>query len=341
MLGLSGALDTNDNVLTLAEIIRRNVSIEWFEGVALVRAITDQLASVSSPTIPELHQVELSSSGRVSISGGTSTDEPVRRLGQLLQATFGRTDPPVQLRLMISQATAPTPAFGSIREFDEVLGYYERPNRETALQALYERAASAPVIAETLSTPTLDALAPLPSKERPKPPKPPKSPEARRRQTRFAFVAALLMAIVAAGVYAYRNLNATESEQVAEIAAKASDVVGTAVVTGLSKVTETVGLGRLVTEPSNEPAPAPFPPTAPVAETPTPSTRRASPEPLPSVAIPVQVFDLDVKPSLLASAEPTPGSEAPAEAAPAPSNSGTEPDMYTPANSEVVPPIAT
>ena len=345
MLGLSRPNDyssSSDNVLTLAEILRRSVSIEWHEGVALVRATIDRLgSSSSSASIPELHQVELAPSGRVDVTGGSVTDEPVRRLGQLLQATFGRSDPPVQLRLMISQATAPTPAFGSIREFDEVLGYYERPNRDASLQALYERAAAAPPMTETQANVTLDTLAPLPSKDRPKPPKPPKSPQARRQQRKLAFMAAVLLVLVAAGVYTYRNLNATESQQVAEIAAKASDVVGSAVVTGLSKVTETVGLGRLVSEPSNAPPPAPAPTSvltpAPAASD---STRRAAREPLPSVAIPVQVFDLDVKPSVIPSPDEPASAPAPDAETPAPtSNGGNEPDMYTPAHGEVSPPI--
>ena len=45
MLGLSGPI-SSENALTLADILRRTVVIEWFEGVALVRAIIDRLNSV-------------------------------------------------------------------------------------------------------------------------------------------------------------------------------------------------------------------------------------------------------------------------------------------------------
>ena len=57
MLGLSGPI-SSENALTLADILRRTVVIEWFEGVALVRAIIDRLNSSSSSSVPELHQVE-------------------------------------------------------------------------------------------------------------------------------------------------------------------------------------------------------------------------------------------------------------------------------------------
>ena len=342
MLGLSGPTSSSsENALTLADILRRNVAIEWFEGVALVRAIIDRLSSSSPSSVPELHQVELSSSGRVDVNGGSSTDEPVRRLGQLLQATFGRSDPPVQLRLMISQATAPTPAFASVREFDEVLGYYERPNREASLQALYERAAAAPPAHDSGKTPTLDALAPLPTQEQKKPIKPPKSPEVKRRQRRLA-IAAVGLLLIAGGLAQYvRNLGAAESEQVSEMAAKAGDVVGSAVVSGLSKVTETVGLGRLVSE-SDANATPPAPVLTPSLQMPVASGRRGPREPLPAQAIPVLVYDLDIRPSMVSSS----GGEAAAipppaatDAATPTSNGGPETDTFTPANTEVVPPI--
>jgi hypothetical protein len=343
MLGLSGPTSSpSENALTLADILRRNVVIEWFEGVALVRAIIDRLTSSSSSSVPELHQVELSSSGRVDVNGGSSTDDPVRRLGQLLQATFGRSDPPVQLRLMISQATAPTPAFASVREFDEVLGYYERPNREASLQALYERAAAAPPPQVSGSTPTLDTLAPLPTPEQKKPAKPPKPPEVKRRQRRLA-IAAIGLLLIAGGLAQYaRNLGAAESEQVSEMAAKAGDVVGSAVISSLSKVTETVGLGRLVSE-SEANATPPAPALTPTLQMPVATSgRRGTREPLPAQAIPVLVYDLDIRPSMLSSS----GEEAAAmpvpsetEAAVPTSNGGPETDMFTAADSDVVPPI--
>ena len=87
MLGLSGPI-SSENALTLADILRRTVVIEWFEGVALVRR--SSIASTRHPR-PRCPSCTRSSppSGRVDVNGGSSTDEPVRRLGQLLQATFG------------------------------------------------------------------------------------------------------------------------------------------------------------------------------------------------------------------------------------------------------------
>ena len=70
--------------------------MEWHEGVALVRGVAARLldASGQAPAVPELHHIEISAAGQVNVTGGTIASEPVRRLGQLLQATLGHTEAP-------------------------------------------------------------------------------------------------------------------------------------------------------------------------------------------------------------------------------------------------------
>lgn len=330
-------------MLTLAEIIRRGVSIEWPEGVALVRSVVERLAAQPSrqSVIPELNHIELGPSGVVEVTGGQSAAEPVRRIGQLLQATLGHGEPPVQLRLVISQATAPTPQFGSIREFDEILGYYERPNREGVLQSLYERAAAAPAVLASQPTPalTVDSIAPLPSREVIRPRKQVRSREDTRRLRRLAAVAVVLIVIIAAGVQYIRVTGSAERDaQIAAIAQKASSVVGDAVVSGLSAVTENVGLGRLVTEePPGVPAAAP---TVVTPDTAVPAKRRGTIL-LPGDATPIEVFDLDAKPNAVAGpsdiVEPGPPPSNPPT--PAVASTDGEPDMFTTANGDVIPPV--
>ncbi len=331
------------NNLTLAEIIRRGVAVDWPEAVALVRSVAERLSVLPSPVIPELHHIELDASGRVDVIGGISSDEPVRRLGQLLQASLGQGEPPVQLRLVISQATAPTPSFAGIREFDEVLGYYERPNRDAILRGLYERAAAAPPLlaAQASPAPTVDSIAPLPSREPVRPPKPPKTPSQKRRIRRQIAVAAILLLAIAGAVQYLRVSGATEANaELAALAEKASGVVGEAVVTGLSAVTEKVGLGRLVTEPSAAEAPK-TPETAaaaPPARTPASRGSRAAADTPPAPTVPIIVYDLEPAP---ASAS---GSERPAgDADSAPPtivlDGAGEPDVYDPTYGDVVPPV--
>ena len=236
---------------------------------------------------------------------------------------------------MISQATAPTPAFASVREFDEALGYYERPNREASLQALYERAAAAPA---TTADRGRHRRARAAAAGTEKATEATQATRSERRQRRLA-IAAVGLILIAEDSRNVRNLGA-ESEQVSEMAAKAGDVVGSAVVSGLSKVTETVGLGRLVSESEANATPA-----APVL----------TPTQMPVAASGRRVRVSHCLRRLSRSSSTTSTSNrrwchlpvgkrrqsAPAvtDAAVPTSNGGPETDTFTPADTDVVPPI--
>src|SRR4029079_18787194 len=130
--------------VTLSSVLGSEVAIQWYAAVALVREIADSLLTASSErAIPELQQVRLSPQGHVDILGVTPTNEPVRRMGQLLQAMLAHTDAPVQLRLIITQATAPAPPYQSIRDYSEALGFFARRERSTVLQSLASRVTAA------------------------------------------------------------------------------------------------------------------------------------------------------------------------------------------------------
>ena len=81
--------------MTLSDILRPwRFPLEWHEAVALVRGVVGPLLEKSSGAIapfPELEQIEIFAAGHVNVSGGTNVDEPVRRLGQLLQAMVAIT----------------------------------------------------------------------------------------------------------------------------------------------------------------------------------------------------------------------------------------------------------
>jgi hypothetical protein len=248
-----------DKAITLSEILARGVAMEWHEGVAIVRALTAQLLEGDStePRFPDLTQIDVSPEGTVVVVGGRPSPEPVRRLGQLLQATLGQGEPPVQLRLFITQATAPTPTFDNMRAFDESLSYYERPNREAVLRRLYERVNAAPAAAAVPET-TLDAIAPLPEPERAakSTPKPKKTARNRRPLWIGTAAALLVVASVAAFEIAKSTGRLENIPATATLIDSASTKLGDSVMSGLSAVSDTIGLGRLVPA-SDPPGPAP------------------------------------------------------------------------------------
>jgi hypothetical protein len=273
--------------LRLSEIISRDVAVEWFEAIAVVRAVAETLTLVEGEQgVPELDQVHLSPDGEISINGALKTDEPVRRLGQLLQACLVHSDPPVQLRLSVAQATAPEPGYSSVRECSDALGYFERPDRSRVLRGLFLRADAAPA-GSAFTEPTLDAIAPLQphvsEKSR-------KHAGARRgtasRRSVLAIVGAALFAVVATASFRF-NGGASGSADLSAMAVKASDALGTKVVQGISAVTDRVGLGRLA--PADLPSPAP---SVPVAVAPTAMPSRPVVAKRAETASSLRIFDL-------------------------------------------------
>ena len=134
---------THDQI-RLDDLLARDVSVQWFEGVALVQALCRQLSARSGADnmFPGASQITLASDGMVTIGGAAATSA-VPAAGHLL-ARMLSDDVPVRLRLLVTQATAEDATTGSLHELSESLAYFERPNPEAILSALHARAAVAP-----------------------------------------------------------------------------------------------------------------------------------------------------------------------------------------------------
>ena len=236
--------------LTLSDVLARCVSVQWHEAVAVVRAAVEALIGnpENAQRLPELHQIQVLPSGRVAVIGGTVVHEPVRRLGQLLQATLGQSEPPVQLRLLVSQATAPIPAFASMREIDEALGYFERPGRDAVLRDLHARASQAAVVSAVETMPTLDTIAPLPRSDTPKTGRIKPAAKSTAGAVRLVSIGAVVVLLCGAGAQYLRGTGTLPgvTHLVSATASRGLRVFGETVVNGLSWVTERVGLGRMV-----------------------------------------------------------------------------------------------
>jgi hypothetical protein len=130
--------------IRLDDLLARDVSVQWFEGVALVQALCRQLSARrgADGMFPGVSQITLASDGTVTIGGAAAT-RAVPAAGHLL-ARMLSDDAPVRLRLLVTQATAEDATSGSLHEFSESLAYFERPNPEAILSALHARAAVAP-----------------------------------------------------------------------------------------------------------------------------------------------------------------------------------------------------
>jgi hypothetical protein len=229
--------------MTLADLIRRGVALEWYESVALVRAVIQYLrVAPQSSVFPDLREIDISDAGDVTILAAGRVDDPVGRANQLLHALIVDSEPPIQLRLLLSRAS-----FGSMTEYDESLAYFERPARPKVMAGLHARAAAKmqePEAIVPVEEPTLDTIAP-----KAEPPKEVPAPVVKATPSRAMAAAAMLLfavsAAAAVALYTARSAPASPSGASA-LAHRASETLSEVVKSGLSTVSESTGFGRLV-----------------------------------------------------------------------------------------------
>ena len=179
----------------LDDILGRDITVQWFESIALVQAICEQVsAQASSDGFPSATDVAVGADGSISVSGQTA-GPAVALAGHLLGGMVG-DDVPVRLRLAINEATATESPYRHLAAFSEALAYFERPGRRELIAAVYARAAAAPSrsIARAIQPPAPD----VPEGRRPR---------ARSPRRRLALVPVLLVAgaVVVAGIWLAPN----------------------------------------------------------------------------------------------------------------------------------------
>ena len=127
----------------LDDILDRDIGIQWFEGVALVQAVCEQvLAHGRADAFPSAADIAVEPDGSVAVLRH-SAGLPVVAAGHLLAGMAG-DDVPVRLRLAINEATAAESPYRHLAAFSEALAYFERPGRRELIAAVYARAAAAP-----------------------------------------------------------------------------------------------------------------------------------------------------------------------------------------------------
>jgi hypothetical protein len=176
----------------LDDILARDIAIQWFESIALVQAVCEQvLAQGSSDGFPSAAEIGVDADGSIAVLGLTA-GPAVASAGHLLAGMVG-ADVPVRLRLAINEATATESPYRHLAAFSEALAYFERPGRRELIATVYARAAAAPLrhIARPMQTPEPEAL-PDRQKQTSRPP-----------QWRRALVPLLLIAggVVAASIW--------------------------------------------------------------------------------------------------------------------------------------------
>lgn len=156
------------NQFRLDELLARDVTPQWFEGVAVVQLVYRQLRSHGSEPsgFPRADAILIGAGGAVAIAGGLD-GTPIAAAGHVLGLMLGN-DVPVRLRLAITQATATESGYATLTEFSEALAYFERPNPEAIVEAFRTRAMGA-ARRETAAPVRVDAPVPVVAEKKPAP----------------------------------------------------------------------------------------------------------------------------------------------------------------------------
>lgn len=132
------------NPLSVDELLRRDISFHWFESVALVQALCRQLheAGRGDGGFPAPSDILLGADGVVSVLRVPGGSDGVASAARLLSAMQG-DDVPVQLRLLVAQATKEESEIRTLGDFSSALAFFERPDSRQVLRQLHERGSAA------------------------------------------------------------------------------------------------------------------------------------------------------------------------------------------------------
>jgi hypothetical protein len=184
------------NHLRLDDLLARDVTPQWFEGVALVQLICRQSRGrgAGASGFPRAADILIGPGGSIAIVG-ESVGNPVQAAAHVL-ALMLSDEAPVRLRLAVSQATATETGYATLADFSEALAYFERPNPESIVDAFRIRAMLA-ARREVASAPPRP-IAATPQGDKHSAPQP---VVPRARVSRLAVIAATISAVAATSVW--------------------------------------------------------------------------------------------------------------------------------------------
>jgi len=146
----------------LARLLARQTPIVWFEAVAIVQELCAEVVARSPGSdlrVPELAEIAITPEGGIELHGdGPPMEAPVPRASRVLLTLLAEAQTlPVQLRLLALQEASPAPSCKSLQEFSTRLELFERPGRRNVVRSVYERFQKLPALEAEVAK---DATAP-------------------------------------------------------------------------------------------------------------------------------------------------------------------------------------
>jgi len=199
----TAAAPASGQSVPLSRLRSPGITFEWYDAVALVQQLLDQLAPdrarPPAGSMPPLETIRLEPTGRLSVNLNPPGEPFVRGVGKLLTELLQSNPAPANLRLVAWQAASDSASQLRLDELGQQLAEWERPGRGAALAALYARALKIP--AET--TIPVHAAEPIPTPT-PKPaPAVAQDPAASRRKRKILYASAAAGIVLLASVAAF------------------------------------------------------------------------------------------------------------------------------------------
>lgn len=186
--------------LALDHLLRRLGHVQWAEAVAIVEGLCGVLLDRETLRVPEMSRVAITAEGTVIVGTAASKDAVGPLLARMIHTLAATGSIPAPLRLFITKWTSAS-EHHSIAEFAKDLAYFARPEGQTLIRGVYERAMStAPIQPKPLPTPSRELTLQVPRR---KPQTQSKGPSS--RVLYGTAVAVVVLGVVATALLAWRG----------------------------------------------------------------------------------------------------------------------------------------
>lgn len=214
-------------MISLADLRARNVTPIWQEAVAVVQELiqTVKATTGSAELLPDLEHVALIPNGDVvALPGSPEPAAPVRHAAVMLKLLVEGIAVPPELEQFVFRNVSDPPQYDTVAEFSRNLAFFERPGRRSDVERLVARALTAEQTSRAEEE--LQRLKERASEVTHVMAPPEFLQQQKKAQTiPIAVVAAVGVAVIAAGLWLWQRASAPQSP--ASAAAGAAATAGT------------------------------------------------------------------------------------------------------------------
>jgi hypothetical protein len=271
-------------MISLADLRARNVTPIWQEAVAVVQELiqTVKATTGSAELLPDLEHVALIPNGDVvALPGSPEPAAPVRHAAVMLKLLVEGIAVPPELEQFVFRNVSDPPQYDTVAEFSRNLAFFERPGRRSDVERLVARALTAEQTSRAeeelqrlkeRASEVTHVMAPPEFLQQPK----------KAQTIPIAVVAAVGVAVIAAGLWLWQRASAPRSPASAAAGAAATAGKPTAASGTADSPSAAATAGKPAEAGGTAPASPPAPSTTTGQPVPQPTATAAPPPPAPA-----------------------------------------------------------